>query len=90
MLVNIKEANYWAIYDFANGRNRPEMQGTKLQALFKLIQKKGEEITTQDTKLNGIKALQISGSEFIAITRTPVTKQSFYPCMLKTYLLTTL
>lgn len=85
--ANIKEANYWSIYDFAMHRNRPEMQGNKLKALFKLIELKGEPIETNDQKLFGLKALQIKEGEFVAIKRTAVNK-SFYPCMLQTYLLT--
>lgn len=87
--VNIKEANYWSIYDFAMSRNRPEMQGNKLRALFKLIELKGEPIQTNDEKLQGVKALQISEREYIAMQRTPI-KDSFYPCVLRTYLLTKL
>lgn len=87
--VNIKESNYWSIYDFAMSRNRPEMQGTKLKALFKLIDKKGEPIDTNCDDLKGLKALQIAEGEFIAIKRTAING-SFYPCKLQTYLLTTL
>jgi hypothetical protein len=93
----IKEANYWSIYDFAMSRNRPEMQGNKLKALFKLIEKRGEPIETKETNLNGLKALEIKPGEWVAIKRTTFGKpagqlngQPFYPCMLQTYLLTTL
>lgn len=87
--ANIKESNYWSIYDFAMSRPRPEMQGTKLQALFKLIEKRGEPIETKENNLNGLKALQIKEGEYIAMKRTAING-SFYPCMLKTYLLTDL
>lgn len=95
--VNIKESNYWSIYDFALSRCRPEMQGNKLKALFKLIDKRGEPIETTDEKLNGLKALQIKPGEWVAMQRTVFGKpagelngQPFYPCMLRTYLLTAL
>lgn len=91
----IKEANYWSIYDFAMSRNRPEMQGNKLKALFKLIEKRGEPIETKEKNLNGLKALQIKPGEYVAIKRTVFGKaagqlngQPFFPCMLQTYLLT--
>lgn len=87
--VNIKKANYWSIYDFAMSRNRPEMQGNKLRALFKLIELKGEPIQTNYEKLKGVKALQISENEYIAIKRTAING-SFYPCKLETYILTNL
>jgi len=85
--VNIKESNYWSIYDFAMSRHRPEMQGNKLKALFRLIEKRGEPIQTEDVKLNGLKALQIKPGEWVTMERT-ATNNSFYPCKLRTYLLT--
>lgn len=89
MKAIIKKSNYWMIYDFANHRNRPEMQGIKLQALFKLIEKKGVLIQTNESKLFGLKALQISECEHIAIRRTAIN-ETFYPCKLQTFLLTNL
>lgn len=86
---NIKEANYWCISDFAKGYRRPEMQGTKLQALFKLIQTKGEVVTTENKDLNGMKALEIKPGEWVAIKRTAI-RDSFYPCTLRTFILTKL
>jgi len=86
---NIKESNYWCIYDFAMGRPRPDMQGTKLQALFKLIQTKGEVVTTENKDLNGMKALEIKPGEWVAIKRTAI-RDSFYPCTLRTFILTKL
>lgn len=86
---NIKESNYWMIYDFAMNRSRPEMQGNKLKALFKLIEKRGEPIETTDENLNKLKALQIKQGEWVAMKRTAISN-NFYPCRLKTYLLTQL
>lgn len=86
---NIKESNYWCIYDFAMNRSRPEMQGNKLKALFKLIEKRGEPIKTKEESLKGLKALQIRQGEWVAIKRTAMCA-NFYPCQLKTYLLTQL
>lgn len=87
--INLKESNYWCIYDFAMSRNRPEMQGSKLKALFMLIEKRGEPIETTNEKLNGLKALKISSCEWVAMKKTSING-SFYPCMLQTYLLTEL
>jgi hypothetical protein len=85
----IKEANYRSIYQFAIGGQPKEMQGTKLQALFKLIQTKGEVVTTENKDLNGMKALEIKPGEWVAIKRTAI-RDSFYPCTLRTFILTKL
>jgi len=87
--VYIKKSNYWMLYDFVRNRIRPEMQGTKLKAVFKLIESKGEPIETDCNKLKGVKALQIAEGEYIAMKRTGING-SFYPCCLQTYLLTEL
>ena len=90
MIPNIKKSNYWIICDFARGTNRPEMQGTKLKALYTLIQKKGEPIQANMKNLNGVKALKISECEYVAMIRTEMKENSFYPCKLKTILMTSL
>lgn len=88
-ITNIKEQNYHMIKDFVQFHNRPEMQGIKLFALYTLIQKKGEQIESNDERLNNIKALRISKEEYIAIKRTGSTN-SFYPCALTTIIFTQL
>ncbi len=88
-MVRIKTQTYWSIVDFCNNRNRAEMQGDKLKALYTLIQRKGEPIKSNDDLLNGLKALQISECEYVAIKRTG-RNETFYPCVLKTILLTSL
>lgn len=90
-IVKIKYSNYQSIKNFLiNGSgNDNNIYGTKLKALFKLIETKGEPIETNEKKLQGLKALPINEGEFIAIKRIPVNG-SFYPCVLHTYLLTTL
>jgi inosine/xanthosine triphosphate pyrophosphatase family protein len=88
-MVHIKEQNKIDINLFAFGGQPPKMQGTKLHALYKLIQSKGEPIISDDAKLNGVKALLFKPGEYVAIIHTPI-KETFYPCMLKTILLTDL
>lgn len=91
MKANIKEQNYWMIKDFAIDRSRrPEMQGNKLISLYRLIQIKGEPIKSNDEKINGVKALQISENEYIGMIKTSFKKDCFFPCKLKTILLTNL
>lgn len=88
-ITNIKEQNYHMIKDFVQFHNRPEMQGIKLFALYTLIQKKGEQIESNDERFNNIKALRISKEEYIAIKRTGSTN-NFYPCALTTIIFTQL
>ena len=88
-MIHLKEQNKKDINSFAFGGQPPKMQGTKLQALYNLIQKKGEPIESDDENLNGVKALKISESEYVGMIHTPV-KATFYPCKLKTIILTTL
>jgi len=89
MKVNIKTSNYWAIKDFSMG-NDERIHGDKLIALYSLIQKKGKLIKG-DNQYNHLKALEFSDNEFIAIEYTPFNKNgNFYPCKLKTIILTTL
>tara|TARA_R110002111_G_scaffold106609_1_gene164976 strand:+ start:1235 stop:1555 length:321 start_codon:yes stop_codon:yes gene_type:complete len=42
--VYIKTSNYWAIHDFALFGNRSRIYGTKLKALYHLVQAKGEAL----------------------------------------------
>ena len=88
----IKEQNYWMLKDIGlrGVESRSEVRGNKLQAIYKLIQKRGEPIQTSDPLLNGVKALQFADGEYIAIKKTSHKAGSFYPCAIKTILLTTL
>lgn len=82
MKANIKESNYWAIKDFAQRPNGGRITGTKLQALYALIQKKGEPIKSKYPSVSGVKSLEYADGQFIAIKRTGPS-QSFFPCALK-------
>ena len=89
-MANIKTQNYWAIFDFAMYGNRERLQGQKLEALYRLIQSKGTPIDApKNDKINGIKALNISPVESIALIRKG-SENSFYPCTISSVLLTTL
>ena len=82
--VNIKPSNKWAIHDFALLNQQQRITGTKLEALYKLIQTKGETMRTKDEQLKGVKCLQYSSGEYVAIIHTPTQKGKFFPCMIKT------
>ena len=87
-MILLKKSNYFIIRDFAIHNNRKEMQGSKLEAFYRLIQKKGEKIECkEDSVLHGINCLEISKGEFVAIKITLINEHSFYPCKLQTYLL---
>lgn len=85
----IKSKNYDLICMFAKGLQPKEMHGTKLQALYKLIQITGDIVEADDKNLNGLKAMEIKPGEWVAMKRTSV-RDSFYPCTLKTFILTKL
>ncbi len=83
--VNIKQSNYNIIKDFTAGRARPELQGNKLRALFNLIQKKGEPITSStDHTLLNLPCLEIAPGEYVAAKRTAYGPD-FYHCAIKMY-----
>jgi hypothetical protein len=91
MKANIKTQNYWMLKDIGliGIESRSEVQGDKLKAIYRLIQSKGEPIKTEREELNGVKAYQFADGEYIAMKRTG-PKDTFYPCALKTILLTDL
>jgi len=83
----MKPANVAAVLRFAHGEPSP-VQGTKLQALYTLIQKYGQTVTTNKGTevLNGAKCLEIVEGTFVAITRRAVGP-AFYPCSMQTHLM---
>jgi len=82
MKIFIKESNYWALHD-AFFLNRDErVQGTKLIALNRLIDKKGILLNTGNEKIKGI---EISKGTFIAMQVTPLKKDSFFPCKIRKF-----
>lgn len=85
MKANINERNKWAIHDFSVLNQEQRIRGTKLQALYKLIQMKGEPIKAPSNKeINGVKALEYEKGSFVAIIHTPFKAGKFFPCKLKT------
>ena len=87
-MIKLKTQNYKAIRNHVI-TGAPTIQGSKLQALYTLIQAKGEAIEA-DGWMSGLMALKISESEYIAIEHTPVSPSSFYPCKIKSILLETI
>lgn len=85
MKANINERNKWAIHDFSVLNQQQRITGTKLKALYRLIQIKGEPIKAPSNKeINGVKALEYDKGSFVAMIHTPIKKGSFFPCKLKT------
>jgi len=92
MKANIKQSNYHLLKDIELGgvESRRDAHGDKLTAIYRLIQKRGEPIRTTDPNLKGVKALEFGDGEYIAMKRTGYKTGSFYPCAIKTILLTIL
>lgn len=94
MIIRLKYKNYKAVRSFADGTSNG-MEGDKLMALYRLIQKKGDPIKTDERNLDGIKALEFGLGEYIAIKKTSFSKPAgllnnkpFFPCMIQTFFLT--
>jgi hypothetical protein len=88
MKTHLKKSNYRQILDFAQNRatTSTRIEGTKLQALAKLINKNGEVVSSDDGKFDGIKFLRISRYELVGLSITHYRK-SFFPCKIKCHLL---
>ena len=84
MNIKLKKRNYWAIHDFTLLGDRTYIQGSKLEALYRLIQKRGEPIEHLDGHLHGVMALEFDKGSFVAMIHTPVKRDSFFPCKLQT------
>ena len=84
--MNIKESNTYAIRDFVLYGNSNRIQGAKLKALIKLIQKNGEPVkVSKGHELEGQKAYEFDKGEFVCIIHIPLVKGQFFPCKLKRY-----
>lgn len=81
-MIKLKPTNRQNIKKlFTENSGAHTIQGLKLRALYKLIQKKGIEIQTEDRpEFNKCKALKIGQGEYISIKHTPVIPGKFYPC----------
>ena len=81
--VFIKASNYWAIHDVALLGNWSRVQGTKLQALYHLVQRRGKVLEgPHDIKYKGIKVLEYGEGCYIGFIRTAYNKDTFFPCKL--------
>ena len=78
--LNIKEQNYWAIHDAFLLRQDERIQGSKLEALHRLIQRKGELLNLSKQKIKG---LHLGNGTYIAMEIEHLTKNSFFPCKIK-------
>lgn len=89
-MVHLKESSLRAIRLSFKGLSH-ELQGTRLQAFYNLIQKKGEPLTCEeDRSFNGLMGLQISPGEYVAIKKTSYREGSFFPCAMHLYRFTTI
>ena len=89
--VNLKESNIWAIHDAFQLNQDNRIIGTRLKALYKLIQLKGDIIeATRNTEFKGLKVLEYKEGQYIGIIHTPLRNGNFFPCKLKKIALTKL
>ena len=78
--VLIKASNYWAIHDLALLENWSRVQGTKLQALYHLVQCRGKVLEgPNDSRYKGIKVLEYRDGCYIGFIRTAYTADTFFP-----------
>ena len=91
-VINLKPTTVQEILSFVHGQQPERMQGSRLKALYSLIQSKGEPISADNKRLNGQKALKIKDNLWIALVRTSSVQNSeqFYPCRLDSFLLESL
>jgi hypothetical protein len=81
--VFIKASNYWAIHDVALLGNSSRVQGTKLHALYHLVQRRGKVLEgPHDIKYKGIKVLEYGDGCYIGFIRTAYKVGTFFPCKL--------
>ncbi|MER3374024.1 MAG: hypothetical protein RIM83_05245 [Allomuricauda sp.] len=81
--VFIKASNYWAIHDLALSGNGNRVRGTKLQALYHLVQRRGKILDgPHDSRYKGIKVLGYGNGCYIGFIRTPYNADTFFPCTL--------
>ncbi len=81
--VLIKASNYWAIHDLALLENWSRVQGTKLQALYHLVQCRGKVLEgPNDSRYKGIKVLEYGEGCYIGFIRTAYNKDTFFPSKL--------
>ena len=81
--VLIKASNYWAIHDLALLGNWSRIQGTKLQALYHLVQCRGKVLEgPNDSRYKGIKVLEYGDGCYIGFIRTAYKADTFFPCKL--------
>lgn len=81
--VFIKGSNYWAIHDLALLGNWSRVQGTKLQALYHLVQYRGKVLDgPNDSRYKGIKVMDYGNGCYIGFIRTAYNTDNFFPCKL--------
>jgi hypothetical protein len=65
------------------------IHGQRLAALHRLIQIKGQPITSEDY-LNGHRAMKLPSGDMIAIIHNPARPGNFFPCQIKSVILSEL
>jgi len=87
-IINIKPIHRIGIEQIAKGYPT-NIVGSKLIALYNLIQKKGEPMVSEDKRYNGVKVIWYSKTDGVGFIRQS-TGKSFFPCVLRTIQITKL
>ena len=82
-MINLKQSNVEAVHNFAvNGATDIVREG-KLNALYNLIQKRGEPIEANKSKWNGVKVIEYKKGFYFGLRHTGFKRGCFYPCKLE-------
>ena len=83
MVTNLSVKNVALIHSVATGKTPESFYGMGVHALYKLIQRKGVVVESDDKLYDGIKALCYKPGYHVAIIRDMDNGVDFYPCRLR-------
>jgi len=87
--VNLKASTIRKIHAWQADNSNMTFDGPGISALYRLIQMKGEAIVTgDDDKFKGMKVITLDDDHWFGMKHFPAVKGSFFPCAIKSYLLT--
>lgn len=86
-MIKLNDRNYRLIYNYVYNIKH-EISNSKIEALYKLIQLKGTPINSfTNVFIKDTKQLQISEDEYIVMIHSPSQSNSFFPCVIQTFII---
>ena len=86
-MIKLNDKNFRLIYNYVYGIIH-EISNSKIEALYKLIQLKGTPINSfTNVFIKDTKQLQISEDEYIVMIHSPSQSNSFFPCVIQTFII---